>query len=207
MSTTSRVLPVPYFVQPNAVTCQSTVLKMMASYLENQVIRASTGGGTEGILKIWADINQDPNRPIKGVLNSHANMMWWPRIHFPSLGFQELSPLGVTQALDEIVRHIDRNYPVIACVNHAGTTGHIILIIGYENYQPLACTADFDIVVHDPFGAFDPSLRSRYFGSSRWTGGASLVAGGESGPGKGVRVPIQAASRESSQTYDLISVA
>src|SRR5215813_1975039 len=36
----SRILPVPYFVQPTLVTCQSTVLKMMASYIETSLLMA-----------------------------------------------------------------------------------------------------------------------------------------------------------------------
>jgi hypothetical protein len=30
------ILPVPYFIQPDGTTCQSTVLKMMAAYIDRK---------------------------------------------------------------------------------------------------------------------------------------------------------------------------
>ncbi len=39
----SRVLQVSYFSQPTSNTCQSTVLKMMATYIEHNEVRANTG--------------------------------------------------------------------------------------------------------------------------------------------------------------------
>jgi hypothetical protein len=39
----TKTLVVPYFTQPTAITCQSTVLKMFASYLERNIVLQSTG--------------------------------------------------------------------------------------------------------------------------------------------------------------------
>ena len=41
-SSRTAVLPVPYFTQPTGITCQSTCLKMIATYLEQSVVRQST---------------------------------------------------------------------------------------------------------------------------------------------------------------------
>jgi Papain-like cysteine protease AvrRpt2 len=68
----SRVLHVPYFAQPTGITCQSTCLKMMASYLEQAVIFQSTGTGPREILAIWKDINESKDRPVKAS-NAYAN--------------------------------------------------------------------------------------------------------------------------------------
>ena len=40
MAGLSKNLSVPYFTQPTPITCQSTVLKMMSSYLEQHVVHA-----------------------------------------------------------------------------------------------------------------------------------------------------------------------
>jgi hypothetical protein len=43
-------------------------------------------------------------------------------------------------------------------------------------------TEDFRIVLHDPYGAYHPSLLSKNYGKERWVGGMSLVSGGGIGP-------------------------
>jgi hypothetical protein len=195
MSGRSKVLSVPYFVQPTGNTCQSTVLKMMSSYLEQSVVRASTGAADRDILAIKKDINQDPKRPSQET-NSHANMKWWLEGHFPSLKFKYIQTNKEDRAIDSIVQFIDSGFPVLVSVSHARVAGHIILVVGYENYLPNMCSTDFRLVAHDPNGRFDPFLTSKLFGPKRWEGGASLVGGGEFGPGKGNRLYITNVSRQ-----------
>jgi hypothetical protein len=99
------------------------------------------------------------------------------------------------QAVENIVQAIDRDSPVLVSVSHARVKGHFILVMGYENYQPNMCGEDFALVVHDPYGRFDPWLLSDLYGKKRTLGGMSLAAGGESGPGKALRLPIPNVSR------------
>jgi hypothetical protein len=65
MTGRSKILDVPYFTQPTGVTCQSTVLKMMATFLEQNVVLASTGAAQRNILDIWKDVNEDPTAQSK----------------------------------------------------------------------------------------------------------------------------------------------
>jgi hypothetical protein len=191
----TAVLPVPYFMQPTGTTCQSTVLKMMAAYLEQSVLRQSTGAADRDILDVWKDVNQSPQRPSKA-RNSHANMKWWLQSHFPSLQFEYLTLTDEALALEKIIGFIDARMPILMSVSHARVAGHIILVVGYENYVPFASTKDFDLVVHDPYGRFDPSLLSKAYGRMRWLGGSSLVGGGETGPGQSCRLTMAAVGRE-----------
>jgi hypothetical protein len=205
----TRILPVPYFAQPTGITCQSTVLKMFASYLEKFVALQSTGAGEREVQDIWKDINEDPARPSK-IRNAHRNMKWWLEQHFPGLQFQYLQTRDEAWATENIVRFINGGFPVLVAVSHINVAGHIILVIGYENYVPYSSTADFRLVVHDPYGQFDPSLKSKLFGTRRWEGGASLIGGGERAPGMGTRLPITAVDRHRagdaySGTYYLLS--
>jgi hypothetical protein len=219
----SKVLQVPYFVQPTDNTCQSTVLKMMASYIEQHVVRQVTGAADRNIIDIWKAINQDPKRPFKGQHNDFRNMQWWLQTNFPSVVFQFITQHREDDALKLIVQFINIGFPVLVGVSHAHTHGHIILVIGYENYQPNVSSLDLKLVVHDPFGRFDPSLGSKLFGGrlakpglSRWSGGSCLQFGGEDGPGRGIRLPITGASRQRAPstpnsppigTYNLLSAA
>jgi hypothetical protein len=187
-------LSVPYFAQPTGVTCQSTVLKMFASYIESRVVFQSTGAAERNILDIWKDINQDPKRPVKAQ-NAHLNMKWWLEKYFPRLNFHYSSTRAEDQALASIIRFIDGGFPVLVSVSHVNVSGHIILVTGYENYIPETSSLDFKLIVHDPYGRFDPSLESKLFGKRRWEGGMSLPSGGQSAPGKGVRLPIMGVSR------------
>lgn len=191
----SRVLQVPYFSQPTSNTCQSTVLKMMATYLEQNVVRASTGAADRDILTIWKDINENSKRPEKA-RNAHANMKWWLESNFPSLKFKYLQTNHEDQALESIVRFIDGGFPVLVSISHARVPGHIVLVIGYENYFSNMSSTDFRLVVHDPYGRFDPSLLSNLYGKKRFDGGASLLCGGETGPGKSNRLPVTGAGRQ-----------
>jgi hypothetical protein len=189
----TKVLPVPYFVQPTSNTCQSTCLKMIATYLE-AVMEQSTGAAARNIPDIWKDINESDERPVK-VRNAHANMKWWLERHFPSVPFEYHTITDEALALEKIIEFIDAGMPVLVSVSHADVEGHIILVVGYENYVPLVSSPDSYIVVHDPYGRFDPSLLSRTFGKKRWDHGMSLKSGGESGPGEKCRVPITSVSR------------
>ncbi len=191
----SKLLSVPYFAQPTGNSCQSTVLKMFATYLEQTVVQQSTGAGDRDILDIRKDINHGASRPDKKYTNSHANMKWWLQEHFPSLTFHYLNLKSPDQAIEKLVYFIDRGFPVLVSVSHAKVDGHIILVVGYEGYQPNASAPDFRLVVHDPYGAFDPSLLSSTYGKKRWDRGMSLQSGGEIGPGTAVRLELEGASR------------
>ena len=70
MAARSKVLPVPYFIQPDHTTCQSTVLKMMAAYLQpgDPSAQRATKGEIQDIKK---KINEDPKRPQKTMKNAH----------------------------------------------------------------------------------------------------------------------------------------
>jgi hypothetical protein len=190
----SKTLPVPYYAQPTGITCQSTVLKMFASYIEESILQQSTGAGERAIGDIWKDVNEDSRRPSK-VRNAHSNFKWWLEDHFPNIKFIYEQVMDPYQAVEKIVGYINGGFPVLVAVSHINVEGHIILVVGYENYVPNACSSDFKFIAHDPYGQFDPSLKSKVFGSRRFEGGASLLGGGESGPGKGVKLPIDGVNR------------
>src|SRR5207247_10809262 len=136
----SRIIPVPYFAQPTGITCQSTCLKMMATYLEQSVVRQSTGAADRDIEAIWKDINEGTKRPVQ-MRNAHKNMKWWLEVHFPSLHFEYITTTDEARAVESIVRFIDGGFPVMVAVSHVNVEGHIILVVGYENYQPYTCSA------------------------------------------------------------------
>jgi hypothetical protein len=194
-TTRSRVLPVPYFVQPTGITCQSTCLKMFAAYLEQQVVFQSTGAAAKDIQDIWKEINTGSARPAQ-VRNSHANLRWWLEKHFPSVSFEYVILKDAARVSELIVEYINGGMPVLMSVSHARVPGHIVLVVGYENYAPNQTSVDFKLVVHDPYGSFDPLLLSKLYGANRWTGGASLLGGGQSGPGSSTRVPVSTVGRK-----------
>jgi hypothetical protein len=211
LATQSRILKVPYFAQPTGITCQSTCLKMMAAYLEENLVFQSTGAAARDIQTIWKDVNESKDRPVK-VRNAHANLKWWLERYFPSLRFEYLTLTDEAAALERIVRYVNGGVPVLMSVSHARVAGHIVLVVGYEGYQSSVSTADFQLVVHDPYGRFDPTLLSSAFGKRRWDGGVSLVSGGSVGPGQNCRIPVTSVSRQRlgdarRGTYYLLSVA
>lgn len=191
----SRILEVPYFVQPTAITCQSTCLKMFASYIETRVALQSTAAGARDVLDIWKDVNEDPARPVK-VRNAHANMKWWLEKHFPWLRFTYESLNDEARVISALVDAIDGGFPVLVSVSHVRVKGHIVLVVGYEGYEPYMSSPDFRLVIHDPYGRFDPTILSEVYGKRRWESGQSLLAGGESGPGRNNRVPLPSTGRQ-----------
>jgi hypothetical protein len=209
MSGRSRILQVPYFAQPTGVTCQSTCLKMVSSYLEESLMESKGPGATE-IPKIWSEINQSAERPNKTHQNAHENMKWWLQRRFTRLKFKWNYLPDEGRALETIVRCIDDGFPVIVSVSHANVDGHIILVVGYENYQPNMSSPEFKLVVHDPYGRFDPSLASKLFGESRFDGGMSLATGGQEGVGRNVRLPVTGSGQRKGVArgeYDLLRVS
>ena len=190
----SKVLPVPYFIQPTAITCQSTCLKMMAVYLERNVLLMSTGAEALDIPDIWRQVNTGAGRPT-AARNAHANFKWWLEQRFPRLGFQYVQTGDEGQASALIVNSIDMGMPVLMSVSHEHVAGHIVLAIGYEGYVPGMSSVAFKVVVHDPYGRFDPELHSMLYGKNRTYGAASLLSGSEIGPGQGYRLPITSVGR------------
>lgn len=190
----SKVLPVPYFIQPTAITCQSTCLKMMSVYLERNVLLMSTGAEALDIQAIWKEVNQGAGRPSP-FRNAHTNFKWWLARRFPQLSFNYVEGCDEGQASSLIVNSIDRGMPVLASVSHENVAGHIVLAIGYEGHVPGLSSVAFNVIVHDPYGRFDPVLRSTLYGKKRMSGGMSLLSGSETGPGQACRVPITAVGR------------
>jgi hypothetical protein len=204
----ARILDVPYFTQPSPITCQSTCLKMFAKYLE-QRMQMSSAGAEKSVYEIWKEINEDPERPSK-VRNSYENFSWWLQKYFGSRRFEVKSSRSVDEAIQLVVRYIDHGYPVMVSTNHSRTDGHIILVVGYENFEPSMSSARVNFVCHDPYGKFNPALGSKLFGKRRFDTGMSLMSGGEIGPGKGLRYDYDAIRRvrrdkHSSGTYFLVS--
>lgn len=201
----TRILPVPYYVQESAVHCQSTCLRMYAEYLDRCKLRSTTGAGETPIPEIWKQINTGTARPFQ-VKNSHANMMWWLEKNYPGLKVTKKTTTDPESALYWVIRSIDAGYPVMASVSHKRVEGHIILLVGYKDYAPDVCMAGANftpapatmvtrIVAHDPYGAFDPHLASSFWGKERWTGGMSLVGGGQMAPGRNVELPVSQVNR------------
>ena len=197
MATLSKTLPVPFFTQPTPITCQSSVLKMFARYLEAKIGTQPSKPGAREIGQIWKEINTGTQRPHQ-VRNSHANMKWWLEQHFPMLDFPYETMKNPEAATEKIVAVINDGFPVLVSVSHARVKGHIILVVGYEHYIPASSSPDFRLVVHDPYGRFDPSLSSEMFGTKRWDEGACLASGSELGPGANNRVPVSSISRQRS---------
>jgi hypothetical protein len=192
----AKLLKVPYFTQPTDNTCQSTTLKMFATYLEREILKNEAGAVDLKPVDIYKTINTDPKRPNKKFTNAHANIKWWLEQRFPTLFFEYITTAVEQDAIDDIVGFIDSGFPVLVAVSHANVAGHIVLVIGYEGYIPNASSLDFKLVVHDPYGAFDPSLLSKAYGKQRYDRGMCLQSGGEIGPGTAVRLDPLAASRQ-----------
>ncbi len=193
---TSRILDVPYHPQPTPTSCQGTVLKMFATYLAHR-LAMSVPAAAMTPEQIKTLVNTSRDRPDKNRTNSHENFRWFLESQFPSLRADKLSTPVASEATEWIVRRIDMGYPVLCSVTHANNrTGHIILAVGYDRFRPGMSSMDFTLIAHDPYGAYDPSLSSTLYGKKRWEGGQSLMGGGESGPGRNIRLSITAASRQ-----------
>ncbi len=212
MATRSKLLKVPYFTQPTDNTCQSTVLKMFATYLEREILKVEGGASQLKPVDIYDTINKSPKRPNLKYVNAHDNMKWWLAERFPTLTMQYSSTPVEFEAINRIVRFIDSGFPVLVSVSHARVKGHIVLVIGYEGHMDNASSNQFKLVVHDPYGAFDPSLLSESYGKQRFERGMCLQAGGEIGMGTAVRLDPTAASRQrkgdsNAGTYYMLSAS
>ena len=187
-----KILDVPYFVQPTPITCQATCLKMFASYLARRSA-TSNPGASASIQEIWQEINTGFARPYPG-RNSYRNMRWWLEQYFPSRRFEVASASDVASATRLLTDKVNLGYPVMVSTNHARTSGHIVLVVGYLGPHQFE-SGDIHFVCHDPYGKFDPQLLSKDYGRNRFSGGRSLLTGGESGPGKSVVYDIEGVRR------------
>lgn len=189
---------IPYYVQPDSRSCQSTVLLSVAGYLDNRWDVTSKNTGTT-IQDIYLDVNSDrAERPVKGVYNSWENLRWWlDQYTRGSVSFRLTMPKNTTSAQEYLVAAIDAQWPVIASVSHDNTRGHIVLVVGYH----VTTSGKYFFSVYDPYGEFDPSVRSALWGANRYVGGQTLLDGSQSGPGKHLSLPAEALSRRNPQSH------
>lgn len=178
----SKVLPVPYKVQPTSYTCQSTCLKMMGIYEGFPLI------DSKEIKSIYKEVNESPTRPDKVHKNSWKNITWWLNDNVNSSQYSLAKTNDEVEAIEYLVKKIDAGHPVILSTNNTRTSGHIVLIVGYENYVAGQSTEDMKFICHDPYGEFFPELHSTYYGQERYRFGSSLPDGSENGVGKGVKI-------------------
>jgi hypothetical protein len=184
---------------------------MFASYLDQQGKDPNDiDWFFKDIESIKDEINSGEGRP-SALKNAHENMVWWLEKYFAPIRFERKATTDELQALDWVVSHIDQNYPVIVSTNHANVKGHIILVVGYEHYIPFQSTEEFAFICDDPYGQFNPQLNSNLYGKKRFVDGMSLPAGGESAPGKELRLNydgIRRIRKDQSRTgnFEFISV-
>ena len=205
-----KILNVPYYAQVSSVHCQSTVMKMYAQYLDRYKFPGRSAGNVE-VQSIWNDINLPGNpdkRADKVRRNAHGNIKQWLEDRYNPLVLKWTYTSDPELGLGLIVQSIDMGYPVIAGVSHERVEGHIVLIVGYiaddlttrmSNKSDMQSFDDYSshrLVVHDPYGAFHPSLKSELYGKNRFVGGKSLSSGGESAPGKSVELGLYDVSRQ-----------
>lgn len=168
LQSAKKILKVKYLFQPSSNNCQGTSLKMFATFVG---LKASGKNLTEQAIK--TAINTGEKRPVtrKKLLddkvkwndklatkNNHENMRWWLENNSYWVDDKKKRFFTKTsQAVAYVKNRIDNNLPVIVSVNHKRVSGHVILAIGYINYnanQP----ANTKFVCHDPYGDFNPQL-------------------------------------------------
>src|SRR5690349_19486892 len=110
----SKILPVPYYTQSTETNCQGTVLKMMGSYLDALSGVSGPGGNNATDIKNSINSGKGPSK----LKNAHANMRWWLEQNYPGLVFEYTSTKLDFEAIDKVVYHISRGYPVLMAVNH-----------------------------------------------------------------------------------------
>lgn len=171
-------LNVPYYVQPDGSTCQSTCLKMLAEYVARRLGRES---GPWDIASIKNALMTGEGRPNASTYNHYDNYVWWLNSQFagnPSFGWKWIESDG--EAVRWVAQRIQGGYPVITS-NRTTQAGHVILVIGYEGDADRATPGAARFLCHDPGGHYPTGTAWR---ARRFEGGMSLAGGGEDGPGK-----------------------
>ena len=171
------ILPVPYFIQPTETTCQATSCKMLAVYYDKSKETISEED-------IKNEINSDSRRPEKKTKNHFDNMLWWLNKELEGTRVFMRESLRQDEAIPKLINCINMKQPVLLSTNHTDVIGHIIVVVGYENYIPNTSRSDFKFVINDPYGKFHASLGSKLHGKKRFQGGMSLLKGGSEGPGR-----------------------
>lgn len=195
-----KVLSVPYKVQPTSNTCQSTCLKMCTMYMQDELGYSFTGIPKE-IEQIYKEINIGNERPVKK-RNAWKNFVWWLNKETGSSMFSLKITEDEAEATEYIIQSINNGFPVILSTNHMRTKGHIIMVIGYQNYIPNQSNPDLKFVCHDPYGTFHPDLASNLYGKNRYDYGQTNIDGSEEGVGKGVLLGLGALKRIRSDRHN-----
>lgn len=185
------LLSVPYWPQPDSATCQSTCLKMMASYLDEYIGRPIV---RRNIFQIKASLKSRGNKV--GLPYNHFDVMkWWLEQDFPTeFTFTWDGTTDHEGGFRRITRSIDSHFPVIVSTNHSRSKGHIILVVGYEKVQDSNISISPTLICHDPYGD-----KEGLWGKGRW----QMTRGdiqpchpeGEDGSGRAVEYDINGIRR------------
>lgn len=209
--TQTKVLEVPYYVQPDKKTCQSTCLKMYAEFISDKL---SIAFSQKSISEIYNEINLDKNTgklKSKNLRNSWVSFASWLNSLFKQTLFEVCLFEDAELAKKYIINSIDLGYPVILSTSNTRTSGHIVLIVGYKNFDNYNSNPDFKFICHDPYGKFFPELMSDLYGNRRYEEGLSLEIGGESGPGKFLELSFNSLKRNNKESsnynkYGLVGI-
>ena len=158
------------------------------------LLQISLDSAAKDIQQIWKDINTGASRPSQ-IQNDWVNFIWWLNKNIPQHSFSLFKTKDEIKATEFIINCINEDFPILISTNHTKTKGHIILAVGYINYVPNQSSADFNIICHDPYGAFSPILLSNLYGKKRYDTGMSNADGSEEGIGKGVGLTITSIKR------------
>ena len=206
----SKILDVPYKVQPNEKTCQSTCLKMLSMYF-------NVPGKEENIENIYDKVNKSPKRPDKTpctvkngderCVNAWENIVWWWNseaiVNTSQIRMKNSTTRDPIEAIEKIVENIDADKPLMMSVtNKNARAGHLVLVIGYTEYLPNQSNPNFKLICHDPYGRFFPELTSELHGEKRYDYGYSKMDGSEFGPGAGVEISIESLKKFNKDSDD-----
>jgi len=167
---------------------------MYALYMERWLKVCSVATG-----KSISDIHKEvPN-------NTHQSFVEWLDKYFAPYSFARFQYSKAQDAAEKVKFSINRGFPLLISTNHVRTSGHIILAIGYISDASPTGNGQIDFVCHDPYGKFNPELKSDLYGKRRLEGGACLVTGGEQGPGAAVIYDSTGIERARDGTWVLIT--
>jgi hypothetical protein len=201
------ILSVPYFIQPDSTSCQATVLKMMAAYLDQK-------RGWPVVNRVISEIkhsiiNNDPGRPVIAQQNAWVNFQWWLQREFGNIQILMDTTNDDVQATAIIRRSISIRFPVLVSTNqNMLSSGHIILVVVVmrnENgrlVEPIPGNVgqEFIFICHDPYGRFglQYNMSDSRWGQNRYDipGGYSSTDG-ERGPGMFVPYTLEGIRRNS----------
>ncbi len=139
-----KILQMPYYEQPEG-SCWATCATMLA--------RAYTAAGNRNKdVRVIDFVKYMEHSTLNEGLGLYSFKKWLPAAMsiYGNVECETSTFVSKTNMLDEIIKNLDEDKPIVFSLDYPGVGGHAVLVVGYEIDLVTAAKISVKLLIHNP---------------------------------------------------------